>query len=341
MADVQSRQSYCDFTDLVTRSLSPASSYQALQDNNLQDHQAEHDNNSNLIINYIPPTVTEAELRSLFSQLGQVDTVKIVRDKTTGQCLGYAFVKYISAQDAHKAIIFLNGYRLQSKCIKVSLARPSSPAIKDANLYVSGLPKHMSQAHLEKTFSQFGDIVTAKILLDSDGNSRGVGFVRFNYHYEADHAVHSLNKFRLPGSTTPLQVKFAEKPSQRHASVGMYDDLAKALSLYKNRLEPWMTSIIKPYFPNIDSEMSSSRGHCVYVYNLPPDTNEMMLLQLFCQYGAILNARPMLDYTTGQCKGYAFVNMKTYEGALSAINSLNGKVQWGKPLQVSFKSQRY
>ena len=27
--------------------------------------------------------------------------------------------QYISAQDAHKAIIFLNGYRLQSKCIKV------------------------------------------------------------------------------------------------------------------------------------------------------------------------------------------------------------------------------
>lgn len=333
MADVQSRQSYCEFAELVN--LSPGASF---QDGSLPDQ--ESDNNSNLIINYIPPTVTEAELRSLFSQLGQVDTVKIVRDKTTGQCLGYAFVKYISAQDAHKAIIFLNGYRLQSKCIKVSLARPSSPAIKDANLYVSGLPKHMSQAHLEKTFSQFGDIVTAKILLDSDGNSRGVGFVRFNYHYEADHAVHSLNKFRLPGSTAPLQVKFAEKPSQRHASVGMYDDLAKALSLYKNRLEPWMASIIKPYFPNIDSE-SGRGGHCVYVYNLPPDTNEMMLLQLFCQYGAILNARPMMDYTTGQCKGYAFVNMKSYEGAVSAINALNGKLQWGKPLQVSFKSQRY
>ena len=48
----------------------------------------------------------------------------------------------------------------------------------------------------------------------------------------------------------------------------------------------------------------------MYVYNLPPDTNEMMLLQLFCQYGAILNARPMMDYTTGQCKVHLLITTR-------------------------------
>jgi RNA recognition motif-containing protein len=56
--------------------------------------------------------------------------------------------------------------RLQNKTIKVSLARPSSDSIKNANLYVCGLPKEFSQNDLEKMFNQFGVIISSKILTD-------------------------------------------------------------------------------------------------------------------------------------------------------------------------------
>ena len=51
--------------------------------------------------------------------------------------------------------------------IQVSYARPSSEAIKGANLYVSGLPKHMTQPDLERIFSSCGNIITSRILCDN------------------------------------------------------------------------------------------------------------------------------------------------------------------------------
>ena len=49
---------------------------------------------------------------------------------------------------------------------QVSLARPSSESIKGANLYISGLPKSMTQLDLEALFSQIGNIITSRILYD-------------------------------------------------------------------------------------------------------------------------------------------------------------------------------
>merc|ERR1711970_1289211 len=94
--------------------------------------------------------MTQEEIRSLFSSIGEVESCKLIRDKVTGQSLGYGFVNYHRIEDASKAIQTLNGLRLQNKTIKVSYARPSSEAIKGANLYVSGLPKHMAQPDLER-----------------------------------------------------------------------------------------------------------------------------------------------------------------------------------------------
>lgn len=50
---------------------------------------------------------------------------------------------------------------------QVSFARPSSEAIKGANLYVSGLPKAMTQQELEALFTPYGRIITSRILCDN------------------------------------------------------------------------------------------------------------------------------------------------------------------------------
>lgn len=57
--------------------------------------------------------------------------------------------------------------KFYKKQFKVSFARPSSEAIKGANLYVSGLPKHMTQQDLENLFSPYGRIITSRILCDN------------------------------------------------------------------------------------------------------------------------------------------------------------------------------
>jgi RNA recognition motif-containing protein len=65
--------------------------------------------------------------------------------------------------------VFVNGmlYVDAKLCFQVSYARPSSEAIKGANLYVSGLPKNMTQQDLENLFSPYGRIITSRILCDN------------------------------------------------------------------------------------------------------------------------------------------------------------------------------
>lgn len=52
-------------------------------------------------------------------------------------------------------------------CLQVSFARPSSESIKGANLYVSGLPKNITQPDLEAIFDSYGRIITSRILSDN------------------------------------------------------------------------------------------------------------------------------------------------------------------------------
>merc|ERR1712156_1251614 len=179
------------------------------------DKEMDDESKTNLIVNYLPQTMTQEEIRSLFSSIGEVESCKLIRDKVTaGQSLGYGFVNYHRCDDANKAIQTLNGLRLQNKTIKVSYARPSSEAIKGANLYVSGLPKHLAQPDLERLFSSCGNIITSRILCDNiTGLSKGVGFIRFDQRIEAERAIQKLNGTIPEGATEPVTVKFANNPS--------------------------------------------------------------------------------------------------------------------------------
>lgn len=184
---------------------------------------------TNLIVNYLPQTMTEEEIRSLFSSVGEVESVKLVRDKSViianplipgaakGQSLGYGFVNYHRPQDAEQAVNVLNGLRLQNKVIKVSFARPSSESIKGANLYISGLPKTITQEELESIFSPFGQIITSRVLAQ-EGNDKpkGVGFIRFDQRKEAERAIQSLNGTVPQGLTDPITVKFSNTPGSNN-----------------------------------------------------------------------------------------------------------------------------
>ena len=67
---------------------------------------------------------TEDELNVLFSDAGQVTSVKIITDKFTRQPKGFAFVEMANDADAVKAITALNGTMLRDRALTVNEARP-------------------------------------------------------------------------------------------------------------------------------------------------------------------------------------------------------------------------
>ncbi|XP_076355205.1 ELAV-like protein 4 isoform X8 [Tachypleus tridentatus] len=317
--------------------------------NSVQTVNMVDDCNTNLIVNYLPQTMTQEEIRSLFSSIGEVESCKLIRDKVTGQSLGYGFVNYVRAEDAEKAINTLNGLRLQNKIIKVSYARPSSEAIKGANLYISGLPKSMTQQELENLFSPYGRIITSRILCDNvKGLSKGVGFVRFDQRIEAERAIKHLHNTIPDGSSEPITVKFANNPSNNAKALA-------PLAAYLSPQRPFPGPIHHPanrfrYSPLAGDLLATNpllagnalngSGWCIFVYNLAPDTEENLLWQLFGPFGAVQSVKVIRDLQTNKCKGFGFVTMTNYDESLVAIQSLNGYTLGNRVLQVSFKTNK-
>jgi len=58
---------------------------------------------TNLIVNYLPEDVTQAEITSMFSQCGRIESCHIVRD-FQHQCSGYCFINFQLPDSAAKAI---------------------------------------------------------------------------------------------------------------------------------------------------------------------------------------------------------------------------------------------
>ncbi|RNA25640.1 ELAV 3 isoform X8 [Brachionus plicatilis] len=170
---------------------------------------------TNLIVNYLPQSMSNEELKTLFQSVGPLDSCKLIKNKLNNQSLCYGFINYSNLEDAEKAIKTFNGLKIENKIIKVSYARPSSDNIKGANLYVCGIPKLWGLDELNSYFSQCGRIITSRILLNSStGQSKGVGFVRYDQKKEAEIAIVKLNGKMPNGSHEPMLVKFASYPNE-------------------------------------------------------------------------------------------------------------------------------
>ncbi|XP_076880877.1 ELAV-like protein 1b isoform X1 [Brachyhypopomus gauderio] len=330
--------------------------------NGYEDHMGDEpkDAKTNLIVNYLPQNMTQEELRSLFSSIGEVESAKLIRDKMGGHSLGYGFVNYVNPSDAERAISTLNGLRLQSKTIKVSYARPSSDSIKDANLYISGLPKSMTQKDVEDMFARYGRIINSRVLVDQasgfqtanassiSGLSRGVAFIRFDKRMEAEEAIKGLNGQKPTGASEPITVKFAANPNQAKNSQllsQLYHTQSRRFGgpvhhqAQRFRFSPMSVDHMGGA-SGMNVSGNSTSGWCIFIYNLGQDVDEGFLWQMFGPFGAVTNVKVIRDFNTNKCKGFGFVTMTNYEEAAMAITSLNGYRLGDKVLQVSFKTSK-
>lgn len=76
-------------------------------------------------------------------------------------------------------------------------------------------------------------------------------------------------------------------------------------------------------------------GNRLYVGNLPFNTTETDLQDLFAQAGPVTEVVLMQDKFTGKSRGFAFVTMATDADAQNAITQLHGKPLEGRPLTVN------
>lgn len=105
------------------------------------------------------------------------------------------------------------------------------------NLYIANLPSNFKENDLDTLLSKFGQVVSTRILRDTNMVSKGVGFARYKSHsciyplslkyrfvqfaYRMDskekceQIIQMFNGNPLPGSKEPLLVKFADSGQKK------------------------------------------------------------------------------------------------------------------------------
>jgi RNA recognition motif-containing protein len=78
----------------------------------------------------------------------------------------------------------------------------------------------------------------------------------------------------------------------------------------------------------------------IYVGNLAWAVSNEDLLELFGQYGKVLQAQVISDRETGRSRGFGFVEMENDQEAENAIQALNGAMHNNRPLTVNVAKPR-
>ncbi|KAF6809764.1 RNA binding protein mssp-2 [Colletotrichum sojae] len=172
--------------------------------------------NRNVYIRGLHPTTDDELLYRFASRFGEVETSKAIIDTSTGACKGFGFAKFCDVRDSEMCIRGFHrlGY-------EVGFARESFNSRLKAegdegstNLYISNLPKSLTENDLGDIFRGY-HIMSSKILRDSMGNSRGVGFARFESRDVCDAVIKQYNGIPIGDEGMVMNIRYADTPGQK------------------------------------------------------------------------------------------------------------------------------
>jgi len=94
-----------------------------------------------LFVGNLPYSATEADLRDLFTEVGEPSRVSIPVDRDTGRPRGFAFVEFSDPAHGQAAIDRFNGQPFQGRTIAVNEARPKGERPMGGPPPSSGAPR--------------------------------------------------------------------------------------------------------------------------------------------------------------------------------------------------------
>ncbi|CCH42041.1 Nuclear and cytoplasmic polyadenylated RNA-binding protein PUB1 [Wickerhamomyces ciferrii] len=148
--------------------------------------------NKILYVGGLDKTISEDQLREIFSQHGEIDNVKILFDKNK-QNFNYAFIEFQNELNASNAFQELNNKTLQNSVISINWAYQSQQAKNSSehfNIFVGDLSTEIDDEQLKAAFNEYKSLVQAHVMWDmQSGRSRGYGFVSFTNQQDAELAL--------------------------------------------------------------------------------------------------------------------------------------------------------
>jgi len=273
----------------------------------------------NIFIKNLDKTIDHKILYDTFSSFGNILSCKVSTDEH-GNSKGFGFVHYETDEAATEAINKTNGKLLNGKKVYVGRFVPRKDRLaleqenpKWTNIFVKNIAKTVTEEQFQEMFGAFGQVTSAVLMKDDQGNSKGFGFVNYANHEEAQKSIDTMNGKDIQGS--PLYVGRAQKKNEREKE-------------------------LKDMFEKLKRErMSKYQGVNLYVKNLEDTIDDAKLRQEFAGSGTITSAKVMRD-DKGVSKGFGFVCFATPDEATKAVTELNGKIIMNKPIYVALAQRK-
>ncbi|XP_047464981.1 APOBEC1 complementation factor isoform X2 [Mugil cephalus] len=249
------------------------------------------------------------------------------------------------------------------------------PPERGSEIFVGKLPRDLFEDELVPLCEKFGKIYEVRMMMDFNGNNRGYAFVTFSTKQEAKTAMKQLNNYeirngrllgvcasvdncRLFVGGIPKTKKREEILSEmRKVTDGVVDVIVypsaadksknrgfafveyeshRAAAMARRKLLPgriqlWGHPIAVDWAePEVEvDEDTMATVKILYVRNLMLQTTEETIEKEFnsIKPGAVERVKKIRDY--------AFVHFTQREDAITAMNTLNGKIVDGSPIEVT------
>lgn len=175
-----------------------------------------------LFISGLDKSVSENQLYQLFNEF-PISYIKIAKDHVTKESYGYAFVGLKNHTRAEEALIKLNFTKLGKKTIHISWYNREPNNLRnnpECNIFVKNLPKNLTHKEFHDYFSLYGDVVSAKLAEDEDGEILGYGFVLYDNQESASTAIEQAKE--LKGKNIYLGQFIKNKPKKTAAFNNVY-----------------------------------------------------------------------------------------------------------------------
>ncbi|CAL4912835.1 unnamed protein product [Urochloa decumbens] len=270
----------------------------------------------------------ENYLYSCFAHTGEVQSVKIIRNKVTSLPEGYGFIEFISHEAAEKVLQTYNGtqmpgtehtFRLNWASFSSGERRPE--AGPDHSIFVGDLAPDVTDYLLQETFRvNYPSVRGAKVVTDPNtGRSKGYGFVKFADENEKNRAMTEMNGVYC--STRPMRIS-AAIPKKSGGSQLQYS-AAKAIYPATAYAVPQLQTVLP------DSDPTNTT---IFIGNLDPNVTEDELRQICVQFGELIYVKIPVG------KGCGFVQYAARASAEEAVQRLHGtmigqqavRLSWGR-----------
>ncbi len=93
-----------------------------------------------LYVGNLPYSITDEDLHQMFSEVGAVESAKVIRNRDTGRSKGFGFVEMANDKEASDAIEKFNGVDYSGRALTVNEARPQEEGPRKRNFDGGGRP---------------------------------------------------------------------------------------------------------------------------------------------------------------------------------------------------------